>query len=135
MKKEHILSVISHALGIFQTNMIKFILVKFKHVGSRINIKRMDEALPVQGTRGFHCYIPLKSFQVSASPLSGLDSEFSAFDVLPNKSLFSFENPLPSTPPPLPSPDSCRGRISFLLKDEFQDECDRVGSDRPSLFK
>ncbi|KAK4017396.1 hypothetical protein OUZ56_032708 [Daphnia magna] len=63
----------------------------------------MDEALPVQGTRGFHCYIPLKSFQVSASPLSGLDSEFSAFDVLPNKN-------------------------------EFQDECDRVGSDRPSLF-
>ena len=54
--------------------------------------KRMDEATPVRGTRGFHSYIPLNLFQVSASPLSGLDSEFSTFDVLPNRSLFSFES-------------------------------------------
>ena len=54
--------------------------------------KRMDEALPVQGTRGFYCYIPLNSFQVSESPLSGLDSEFLTFDVFLNRSLFSFES-------------------------------------------
>jgi hypothetical protein len=54
--------------------------------------KRMDEATPVRGTRGFHSYISLNLFQVSASPLSGLDSEFSTFDVLPNRSLFSFES-------------------------------------------
>ena len=52
----------------------------------------MVEALQVQGTRGFHCYIPLNSFQVSASPISGLDSGFSTFDVLPNRSLFSFDS-------------------------------------------
>jgi hypothetical protein len=52
----------------------------------------MDEVFPVQETRGFHCYIPINSFQVSASPLSGLDSEFSTFDVLLNRSLFSFES-------------------------------------------
>ncbi len=50
------------------------------------------EALPVEETHRFHCYIPLYSFQVSASPLSGLDSKFSTFDVLPNRSLFSFES-------------------------------------------
>jgi hypothetical protein len=55
-------------------------------------MKRMDVATPVRGTRGFHSYIPLNLFQVNASRLSGLDSEFFTFDVLPNRSLFSFES-------------------------------------------
>ncbi|KAI9551262.1 hypothetical protein GHT06_002335 [Daphnia sinensis] len=54
--------------------------------------QRMDEAIPVRGTRGYHCYIPLNLYQISASSLSGLESEFNIYDVLPNNDVFQFES-------------------------------------------
>jgi hypothetical protein len=45
--------------------------------------KRMDEAIAVKGKRSFHCYTPVNSFQIKASHLSGPDSDFKVFDVLP----------------------------------------------------
>lgn len=37
---------------------------------------RMGEAVVVQGTRSLHCYIPINSFQLKASTLSGSESDF-----------------------------------------------------------
>jgi hypothetical protein len=53
--------------------------------------RRMEQASVVQGTRSLHCYVPLNSFQLKASPLSGIDSDFKLFDVLPDQSTFTFE--------------------------------------------
>lgn len=53
--------------------------------------RRMEQASVVQGTRSLHCYVPLNSFQLKASPLSGMDSDFKVCDVLPDQSTFTFE--------------------------------------------
>ena len=53
--------------------------------------RRMEQASVVQGTRSLHCYIPLNSFQLKASPLSGIESDFKVCDVLPDQSSFTFE--------------------------------------------
>lgn len=45
--------------------------------------KRMNEAIAVKGTRSFHYFVPINSFQIKASQLSGPDSDFKVFDVLP----------------------------------------------------
>ncbi len=56
--------------------------------------KRMTEAIPVKGTRSFHCYIPINSFEIKASPLSGSNSEFKMFPVLPqpDNTVFDFDS-------------------------------------------
>jgi hypothetical protein len=43
------------------------------------------------GTRYLHCYVPHKSFQLKASLLSGIESDFKVCDVLPDQSTFTFE--------------------------------------------
>lgn len=50
---------------------------------------RMDLALPVKGTRGMHCFIPVNSHQINASPLS-LECDFKMFDVLPDPAPFDY---------------------------------------------
>jgi hypothetical protein len=50
--------------------------------------RRMGEAVVVQGTRSLYCYIPMNSFQLKASPLSGPESDFKVYDVLPNRNIF-----------------------------------------------
>jgi hypothetical protein len=50
--------------------------------------RRMGEAVLVQGTRSLNCYIPINSFQLKASPLSGPKSGFKVYDVLPNRNIF-----------------------------------------------
>lgn len=37
---------------------------------------RMEQASVVQGTCSLHCYVPLNSFQLKASALSGIESDF-----------------------------------------------------------
>ena len=44
---------------------------------------RMLSAIPIQGTRKFHAFVPINLFQVKASCLSGDLAEFLTFDVLP----------------------------------------------------
>jgi hypothetical protein len=44
---------------------------------------RMLSAIPIQGTRKFHAFVPINLFQVKASCLSGDQAEFITFDVLP----------------------------------------------------
>lgn len=53
--------------------------------------RRMEQATVVQGTRSLHCYIPLNSFQLKASPLSGLHSDFKVYDVLPDRNILAFD--------------------------------------------
>ncbi|EFX71980.1 hypothetical protein DAPPUDRAFT_111192 [Daphnia pulex] len=53
--------------------------------------RRMEQAYVVQGLRSLHCHVPLNSFQLKASPLSGIDSDFKVCDVLPDQSTFTFE--------------------------------------------
>ena len=50
--------------------------------------RRMGEAVVVQGTRSLHCYIPINSFQLKASSLSGPESDFKVYDVLPDRNIF-----------------------------------------------
>jgi hypothetical protein len=45
--------------------------------------ERMQNAIAVTGTRKFHSYVPVNSFQVNASILSGDDADFATFNVLP----------------------------------------------------
>jgi hypothetical protein len=53
----------------------------------------MNEAIAVKGTRSFHCYIPNNSFQIKVSPLSGEDSDFKVFNVLPEpNAVFDFDS-------------------------------------------
>ena len=55
--------------------------------------RRMNEAIAVKGTRSFHCYIPNNSFQIKAYPLSGEDSDFKIFNVLPEpNAVFDFDS-------------------------------------------
>ncbi len=55
--------------------------------------RRMNEAIAMKGTRSFHCYIPNNSFQIKASPLSGEDSDFNVFNVLPEpNAVFDFDS-------------------------------------------
>nr|CAH0102184.1 unnamed protein product [Daphnia galeata] len=44
---------------------------------------RMLSAIPIQGTRKFHAFVPINLFQIKASCLSGDQTEFITFDVLP----------------------------------------------------
>jgi hypothetical protein len=53
--------------------------------------QRIDEAIPVRGTRRYHCYSPLNLYQIGASCLSGSKSEFKICDVLPNHDVFQIE--------------------------------------------
>ena len=50
--------------------------------------RRMGEAVVVQGTRSLHCYIPIYSFKLKASPLSGPESDFKVYNVLPDRNIF-----------------------------------------------
>jgi hypothetical protein len=45
--------------------------------------ERMQNAIAVTGTRKFNSYVPVNSFQVNASILSGDDADFATFNVLP----------------------------------------------------
>lgn len=55
--------------------------------------KRMNEAMAIKGTRSFHCYVPINSFQIKASSLSGGDSDFKVFNVLPEPNpVFDFDS-------------------------------------------
>ena len=54
--------------------------------------KRMNDAIAIKGTRSFHSYVPLNSFQVKASSLSG-DTDYKIFDVLPQPNpVFNFSS-------------------------------------------
>ena len=44
--------------------------------------RRMADALPIKGTRSFHCYVPLNAYQLKVSALS-CDTDFQIFNVLP----------------------------------------------------
>lgn len=44
--------------------------------------RRMADALPIKGTRSFHCYVPLNAYQLKVSALS-CDTDFQVFNVLP----------------------------------------------------
>ena len=50
---------------------------------------RMSLALPVKGTRAMHCFIPINSFQLKASPLS-IECDFKVFHVLPDEIPFDY---------------------------------------------
>ncbi|EFX64320.1 hypothetical protein DAPPUDRAFT_334327 [Daphnia pulex] len=53
----------------------------------------MNEAMAIKGTRSFHCYVPINSFQIKASSLSGGDSDFKVFNVLPEPNpVFDFDS-------------------------------------------
>ncbi|KAI9562528.1 hypothetical protein GHT06_009976 [Daphnia sinensis] len=53
--------------------------------------RRMGEAVVVPGTRSLHCFIPINSFQLKASPLSGPESDFKVYDVLPHRNIFDLK--------------------------------------------
>lgn len=48
-----------------------------------IENKMLMSAIPIQGTRKFHAFVPNVLFQVEVSFLSGNQAEFNTFDVLP----------------------------------------------------
>ncbi|KAI9560602.1 hypothetical protein GHT06_011551 [Daphnia sinensis] len=54
-------------------------------------IERMQNAIAVNGTRKFHCFVPINLFQVKASVLSGDGADFTTFNILPNSTSEVFD--------------------------------------------